>query len=181
MSTAPGRARRFPARHTTNGKGPAGDHRWRGGDGGDGHRAVFVVAWQRPRRGGSRPVTPAVCGAAAGPAPHRPGPAAGARPRADPRPARHLRFRASAGRRAAALVFAGLVAAGCAAKIAYRQGQNEARKGNWDLAVARLSRALQRDPDNIGYKITLENARVQASRQHYTEARRRLAADDLPK
>ncbi|HEY3120046.1 MAG TPA: FecR domain-containing protein, partial [Vicinamibacteria bacterium] len=84
-------------------------------------------------------------------------------------------------RRAAALVVVGLVAAGCAARIAYRQGQNEARKGNWDLAVARLSRALQRDPDNIGYKITLENARVQASRQHYAEARRRMAADDLAK
>jgi general secretion pathway protein D len=84
-------------------------------------------------------------------------------------------------RRAAALVFVGLLAAGCAAKIAYRQGQNEARKGNWDLAVARLSRALQRDPDNIAYKISLENARAQASRQHYAEARRRLAADDLAK
>jgi general secretion pathway protein D len=88
---------------------------------------------------------------------------------------------ARAWRPAAALLLAGVVAAGCAAKIAYRQGQHEARRGNWDLAVARLSRALQKDPNNIGYKITLENARVQASRQHYAEARRRIAADDLAK
>lgn len=70
---------------------------------------------------------------------------------------------------------------GCAARWAYRQGLSEAKKGNWDLAVARLTRALQKDPDNIGYKIGLENARSQASRQHQLEARKHLAADDLEK
>jgi general secretion pathway protein D len=80
---------------------------------------------------------------------------------------------------ALALIGQALTAAGCAAKWAYRQGQAEARKGNWDLAVARLSRALEKDPDNIGYKIALESARVQASRHHYGEARKHLAAEDL--
>jgi type II secretory pathway component GspD/PulD (secretin) len=70
---------------------------------------------------------------------------------------------------------------GCAARWAYRQGLSEAKKGNWDLAVARLTKALQKDPDNIGYKIGLENARSQASRQHQLEARKHLAADDLEK
>ncbi|HEY2944645.1 MAG TPA: cohesin domain-containing protein [Vicinamibacteria bacterium] len=79
------------------------------------------------------------------------------------------------------LIVAGLAASGCAAKWAYRQGQSEARKGNWDLAVARLTKALQKDPSNIGYKIALENARIQASRYHQDQARKALAADDLDK
>jgi general secretion pathway protein D len=74
-----------------------------------------------------------------------------------------------------------LAGSGCAARSAYRQGQKEAKKGNWDLAVARLTAALQKDPENIDYKIALENARVQASRFHHAEARKHLAADELEK
>ena len=50
--------------------------------------------------------------------------------------------------------------AGCAARWAYHQAQGEARNGNWDLAVARFTRALQKDPDNIGYKISLDTGNV---------------------
>ncbi|PYQ43209.1 MAG: hypothetical protein DMF77_10715, partial [Acidobacteria bacterium] len=81
----------------------------------------------------------------------------------------------------AILALALLFETGCAATWAYRQGQGEARKGNWDLAVARFTRALQKNPDNIGYKIALENARIQASRQHYDVARRHLLAEELTK
>ena len=45
--------------------------------------------------------------------------------------------------------------------------------------MASYTVALQKDPDNIGYKIALENARIQASRIHYDEARKALAADEL--
>jgi general secretion pathway protein D len=76
-------------------------------------------------------------------------------------------------------VTAALLCWGCAAHWAYRKGNSEARKGNWDMAVARYTKALQNDPDNIAYKIALENARVQASRQHYDEARKHLAAEEL--
>ncbi|HVR69566.1 MAG TPA: cohesin domain-containing protein [Vicinamibacteria bacterium] len=72
-----------------------------------------------------------------------------------------------------------LFASGCGGWRAYRQGQREAERGNWDLAVARLTLALQRDPDNIGYRIALENARVRASRFHHDEARKALAAENL--
>jgi general secretion pathway protein D len=82
---------------------------------------------------------------------------------------------------AALLVVASLASAGCAAKWAYRQGQGEAKKGNWDMAVARLTKALQKDPTNIGYKIALENARIQASRYHQEQARKALAADNVDK
>jgi general secretion pathway protein D len=81
----------------------------------------------------------------------------------------------------AVMVLALLFETGCAAHWAYRQGQGEARKGNWDLAVARFTRALQKDPDNIGYKIALENARIQASRQHYEQGKRHLLAEELEK
>jgi general secretion pathway protein D len=69
--------------------------------------------------------------------------------------------------------------AGCAAQWAHRQGQDAGDKGDWDLAVARFTRALEKDPKNIRYKISLENARIQASRLHYDEARKHLAASDL--
>jgi general secretion pathway protein D len=72
-----------------------------------------------------------------------------------------------------------ILVSGCAAGNAYRKGQSEAKKGNWDMAVAKLTVALQRDPENIGYKIALESAKVQASRLHYGEARKHIAADEL--
>jgi general secretion pathway protein D len=88
---------------------------------------------------------------------------------------RHLRARGMA------LLLVSALSWSCASRSAYRQGQREARKGHWDMAVARLTLALQKDPTNIDYKIALENAKVQASRQHYDEARKAMAADDLEK
>ena len=74
-----------------------------------------------------------------------------------------------------------VLTSGCAAHWAYRQGQTAGEIGDWDLAVARFTRALEKDPKNIGYKIALENARLQASRLHYDAARKALAASDFPK
>jgi general secretion pathway protein D len=79
------------------------------------------------------------------------------------------------------VVLVAFAGAGCAAHWAYRQGQQASDKGDWDLAVARFTRALQKDPQNIRYKISLENARIQASRVHYDEAKKALAAQDLEK
>ena len=79
----------------------------------------------------------------------------------------------------AAVLAAALASEGCAAKWAYRKGKQEAEKGNWDLAVARFTKALRDDPDNIGYKIALERAKVQASRAHYADAKKYLAAGEL--
>jgi general secretion pathway protein D len=84
-------------------------------------------------------------------------------------------------RRLVAVVVLALAGPGCAAHWAYRQGQEASDKGDWDLAVARYTRALEKDPRNIRYKIALENARIQASRYHYDEAKKHLAASDLEK
>ncbi len=67
-----------------------------------------------------------------------------------------------------------LLAAACGASRAYHQGLKYAKKGDWDLAVARLTKANQEDPENIGYKISLENVRLRAGRFHYDEARKRF-------
>jgi general secretion pathway protein D len=80
-----------------------------------------------------------------------------------------------------AMVALAILSGSCAARSYYRQGQSEARKGNWDMAVARLSLAIQKEPKNIDFKIALENAKVQASRHHYEEARKAIAATDLDK
>jgi hypothetical protein len=78
------------------------------------------------------------------------------------------------------LLLAAVVSSGgCAAGNAYRQGRKEAKQGNWDLAVARLTKALELSPDNIKYKIALEATKVEAARFHHAEARKHLAADDL--
>jgi general secretion pathway protein D len=70
---------------------------------------------------------------------------------------------------------------GCAAGNAYRRGQKEARKGEWDAAVAGFTKAISLAPDNIEYKIALESARIRASRFHYDEGKKHLAADELEK
>ncbi len=89
----------------------------------------------------------------------------------------------AAGRRMRPLgVVLGLIASvGCAAGNAYRKGQKEAKQDNWDGAVAGLTKAVSLSPDNIQYKIALENARIRASRFHYDEAKKQLAAEELDK
>jgi general secretion pathway protein D len=84
-------------------------------------------------------------------------------------------------RLAVAVALLAFTGAGCAARWAYRQGQDAGEKGDWDLAVARYTRAVEKDKDNIGYRIVLENARIQASRFHYDEAKKHVAANDFAK
>ena len=83
------------------------------------------------------------------------------------------------GRLVAAVALLAVAGAGCAAQWAFRQGQEAGDTGDWDLAVARYTRALEKDPRNIRYKISLESARIQASRLHYDEAKKHLAAQDF--
>jgi len=81
----------------------------------------------------------------------------------------------------AGAILLALAGSGCAAQWAFRQGRDATDKRDWDLAVARFTRALDKDPSNIKYKIALENARILASRYHYDEAKKAIAAQDLEK
>jgi general secretion pathway protein D len=71
------------------------------------------------------------------------------------------------------------MAAGCTAGKAFRQGEEAAKAGNLDEAVAAYRRAVQSDPDNANYKIALERAQLAASRAHLERAREFEANDQL--
>src|SRR2546428_6390113 len=64
-----------------------------------------------------------------------------------------------------------LVATGCAAGKAFRQGEVAARAGNLDEAVAAYRRAVLAAPTNPDYRIALERASLAASRAHLEKAR----------
>jgi general secretion pathway protein D len=70
---------------------------------------------------------------------------------------------------------------GCGAHRAHRSGQKLSERGDWDMAVARFTKALNASPRNIKYKISLENAKIQASRMHTDKARKHLQTGSLEK
>ena len=71
----------------------------------------------------------------------------------------------------ALLVGLTVLAAGCAAGKAYRQGDAATRAGNLDEAVAAYRRAVQAAPNNTQFRIALERTMLAASRSHLEKAR----------
>lgn len=69
------------------------------------------------------------------------------------------------------LLAAALLAAGCAASKAFRQGDAAMRTGDTDQAVAYYRTAVQGSPDNPNYKIALQRAMLAASRVHLDRAK----------
>ncbi len=63
------------------------------------------------------------------------------------------------------------LAAGCGASRAAKDGRNAVRAGDWDAAVAHMTKAVQDDPDKPEYKIELERAMLQSSYVHLERAR----------
>jgi general secretion pathway protein D len=72
------------------------------------------------------------------------------------------------------LAFA-LVAAGCAASAALRQGRDAERLQDYDRAVVEYTKAVRLDPDNLDARLALDRAKLRASQEHYARGRR-LAA-----
>ena len=77
------------------------------------------------------------------------------------------------------ILAAAVAASGCAASRAYRQGNDAMRLGQADQAVAYYRVAVQEDPDNASYKISLERAMVTASREHLGRAQKFEEQDQL--
>ncbi|CAN5884223.1 hypothetical protein BH24ACI4_BH24ACI4_11700 [soil metagenome] len=78
------------------------------------------------------------------------------------------------------IVLAALIgASGCAAGRAYRRGQEAARAGDWDAAVAHYTRAVQENPDSPEFKIGLERAMQSAAQEHISRARQLEEQDQL--
>lgn len=66
---------------------------------------------------------------------------------------------------------------GCATGRQFRSGQQAARQGEWDAAVAFYRAALARDPNRIDVKIALQRATVAASAEHMARAKDLEAQD----
>jgi general secretion pathway protein D len=69
------------------------------------------------------------------------------------------------------LLTALVLAAGCAASQAFRNGNASMKAGDLDQAVAYFRTASQASPDNANYKIALQRAMLAASRAHFDKAR----------
>jgi general secretion pathway protein D len=80
----------------------------------------------------------------------------------------------------AALVLALATLAGCAAGRAFSRGEDAARAGDWDTAVAHYRQALQTNPQSTQYRIALERAMLSASHVHLDQARIDEARGQLP-
>jgi type II secretory pathway component GspD/PulD (secretin) len=77
------------------------------------------------------------------------------------------------------LVALAALAVGCAAGSAFRKGESLMRSGDLDMAVASFRKAVQADPDNAHYKISLQRAMLAASRMHVERARQYEQMDQL--
>jgi general secretion pathway protein D len=69
--------------------------------------------------------------------------------------------------------------AACGASRTFKRGEELARQGDWDSAVAYYTKAVQGDPDRPEYKIALERASQAASNAHMDKARAFEAKGDL--
>ena len=76
-------------------------------------------------------------------------------------------------------ITAAVLLTGCAAGQAFRRGQEAQRAGDVDQAVAHYRAALQEDPDNATYRISLDRALVAASRVYLERARALEDQDQL--
>ena len=72
---------------------------------------------------------------------------------------------------ALAAVLLAVAVSGCATSRNYRHGEEMARAGDWDTAVAYYTKALQENPDRPDYKISLERAMLKAAQVHMAAAR----------
>ena len=74
-----------------------------------------------------------------------------------------------------------LLASGCAARKAFKNGEKEARRENHDRAILSYSKAAALDPGNTRYNVSLSRAKVNAAHEHFQRGKRYLAAKQLEK
>jgi len=61
---------------------------------------------------------------------------------------------------------------GCSAQKAYRRGEREMRRENYDQAVLDYSKAKALNPGNTKISVSLARAKLRASSDHFTKGRR---------
>lgn len=68
---------------------------------------------------------------------------------------------------------------GCTASRVFRDATQEEARQHWDLAVLAYDRALQLDPQNSKYRISLVRAKARAAQVHYDRGRLHRSAGQL--
>ena len=68
---------------------------------------------------------------------------------------------------------------GCATSAALRNARRAEDRQDYDIAVVEYTRALQRDPDSVNARTGLQRAKLRASEDHVTRARRLSAGGRL--
>ena len=68
---------------------------------------------------------------------------------------------------------------GCATGAAIREARRAEERQDYDLAVVEYTRALQRAPNNVDARAGLQRAKLRASQDHFTRARRLSATGRL--
>jgi general secretion pathway protein D len=71
---------------------------------------------------------------------------------------------------------AALLLSSCASYNAYQKAKSAENAKEWDVAVEQYQKAAEIDPDNREYKLGLDRARREASRQHFEKAKSMIAA-----
>ncbi|HUO84756.1 MAG TPA: secretin N-terminal domain-containing protein [Thermoanaerobaculia bacterium] len=80
----------------------------------------------------------------------------------------------------AATILGLLLLSSCTSYRSYQKAQEHEILGEWDQAVMAYNRALDLDPDNIRYKMALQRARLEASREHFDKGKSLRAAGHNP-
>jgi general secretion pathway protein D len=68
---------------------------------------------------------------------------------------------------------------GCVTSAALRDARRAEERQDYDAAVIEYTRVIQRDPDNINARTGLQRAKLRASQDHFTRARRHVASRRL--
>jgi general secretion pathway protein D len=82
-------------------------------------------------------------------------------------------------RRGATIILLLVLLPGCAARQAFKSGQKEMRRQNYDRAILGYSKAMALDPGNERYTVALARAKVNSSHDHFQRGRRYQAAGQL--
>ena len=72
-----------------------------------------------------------------------------------------------------------MAAAGCATSAALRHGADAERRQDYDSAVVEYTKAVRQKPDDLTARKSLDRAKIRASQDHFTKARRLSATGKL--
>ncbi len=82
-------------------------------------------------------------------------------------------------RAALATITALALLSSCASYNAFERARNAEQAKNWDAAIEQYEKALRIDPDNSRYRLSLDRARRESSREHFEKGKSLRAAANV--